>query len=54
MFAKENKRKRERSEGTAINLGRDVEAESWYQYIRVVFCLGLSVLCFSQRVRYSV
>ena len=42
MFAKENEREQERSEGAAINLGRDIR-ESRYRYIRAVFCLGLSV-----------
>ena len=43
MFAKENKREAEKRRGRDSDLERHVWAESWHQYIRIVFCLGLSV-----------
>ena len=60
MFAKENKREAEKGRDRDSDLERHVWAESWHRYIRIVFCLGLSVFFdfhkFSHRlyVRYSV
>ena len=41
MFEKE-KREGEKRRGRDPDLERHVWAESWYRYIRIVFCLGLS------------